>query len=68
MEKLHERTHLSIKKQWFNEEIVCRVQCEASPTNNCSNEELGTLIKETIGGSDVIPHIHKSVISKSSKD
>ncbi|CAA7408843.1 unnamed protein product [Spirodela intermedia] len=32
------------------------------------DEELDTLIKGTIAGGGVIPHIHKSLVSKSSKD
>ncbi|MQM04123.1 hypothetical protein Taro_036916 [Colocasia esculenta] len=32
------------------------------------DEELDTLIKGTIAGGGVIPHIHKSLINKSSKD
>ena len=31
------------------------------------DEELDTLIKATIAGGGVIPHIHKSLINKSSK-
>jgi histone H2A len=31
------------------------------------DEELDTLIKGTIAGGGVIPHIHKSLINKSSK-
>ena len=33
----------------------------------CGDEELDTLIKGTIAGGGVIPHIHKSLINKSSK-
>ncbi|CAI0629094.1 unnamed protein product [Linum tenue] len=32
------------------------------------DEELDTLIKGTIAGGGVIPHIHKSLINKSSKE
>ncbi|KAH9761975.1 putative histone H2A variant 3 [Citrus sinensis] len=32
------------------------------------DEELDTLIKGTIAGGGVIPHIHKSLINKSTKD
>merc|ERR1712072_1257144 len=32
------------------------------------DEELDTLIKATIAGGGVIPHIHKSLINKSKKD
>ncbi|KAI7994302.1 putative histone H2A variant 3 [Camellia lanceoleosa] len=32
------------------------------------DEELDTLIKGTIAGGCVIPHIHKSLVNKSSKD
>jgi histone H2A len=32
------------------------------------DEELDTLIKGTIAGGGVIPHIHKSLINKTSKD
>ncbi|KAL7182001.1 hypothetical protein ACSBR1_040838 [Camellia fascicularis] len=32
------------------------------------DEELDTLIKGTIAGGGVIPHIHKSLVNKSSKD
>ena len=32
------------------------------------DEELDTLIKGTIAGGGVIPHIHKSLINKSAKD
>jgi histone H3/H4 len=34
----------------------------------CGDEELDTLIKGTIAGGGVIPHIHKSLINKSSKE
>ncbi|ONM03159.1 Histone H2A variant 1 [Zea mays] len=34
----------------------------------CGDEELDTLIKGTIVGGGVIPHIHKSLINKSSKE
>ncbi|KAK7384908.1 hypothetical protein VNO78_30611 [Psophocarpus tetragonolobus] len=40
---------------------------EAYDSKTSTAEELDTLIKGTIAGGGVIPHIHKSLINKSSK-
>ncbi|KAL4563495.1 hypothetical protein LXL04_027538 [Taraxacum kok-saghyz] len=34
----------------------------------CGDEELDTLIKGTIAGGGVIPHVHKSLINKTTKE
>jgi histone H2A len=38
-----------------------------SATPRWTNSELDTLIKATIAGGGVIPHIHKSLINKAGK-